>query len=416
MFNKLYYLTCFALLSQFIYSQKINTDSLLVVTNNAFAKENDYTKTIKLAQLGIKEAPNYLDFHVVLGRAYHKINVIDSARFYYNHVIKTNPKYKETFLYLSKLETEQKNYESAIEVIDNGITIYPDEKDFYKQKYNVLKPQKNNKKTIAFLEEMEQKFPDEPFFKNVLENIKNETELDQIGLNYSYTHFNRTNYGPWHYSSIQYLRQREKITLIGRINFTDRRVNGNSANSGYLYEFETYFKNYEKSYSYFNIGFGNESVFPKFIISYSYFQDLGKGWEGELGFRYNKREIQEIKSAVIGIGKYFGSNWINARTYVLAFENKTYPSLALTYRYYFTTKYDYLSVLAGYGTSPDERLTLTQFDQRVALNSQRIGIGYNKLYQSKYFFGILASYNNQEYFPMKFQNEITVSLTLNYKL
>ncbi|NJM78870.1 MAG: YaiO family outer membrane beta-barrel protein [Flavobacterium sp.] len=165
---------------------------------------------------------------------------------------------------------------------------------------------------------MKQKFPDEAYFKNELENIKNETELDQIGFNYSYTHFNRSNYGPWHYSSIQYLRQREKITLIGRVNFTDRRVNGSSTNSGLLYEFETYFKNYEKSYSYFNIGFGNESVFPKFKISYSYFQDLGKGWEGEMGYRYNEREVEKINSGVIGIGKYFGSNWINARTYVFS--------------------------------------------------------------------------------------------------
>ncbi len=416
MLSKIKYLAFFILVSQFVYSQKINTDSLLVATNDAFAKEENYTKAIKLAQIGIKEAPNYLDFHILLARAYHKTNVVDSARFYYTHVIKTNPKYKETFIYLSKLEIEQKNYDVALEVIDNGITIYPDEKDFYKQKSYILKLQKNNKETIAFLKEMEQKFPDEPYFKNELENIKNETELDQIGFNYSYTHFSRANYGPWHYSSIQYLRQREKIALIGRVNFTDRRVNGESTNNGFLYEFETYFKNYEKSYSYFNIGFGNENVFPKFIIAYSYFQDLGKGWEGELGFRYNKREIQEIKSVVLGIGKYFGSNWINARTYVLAFENETYPSLALTYRYYFNTKYDYLSVLAGYGTSPDERLTLTQFDQRLALNSQRIGIGFNKLYRSKYFFGILASYNNQEYFPAKFQNEITISLSINYKL
>ncbi|NJM78869.1 MAG: hypothetical protein HC854_03180 [Flavobacterium sp.] len=83
-------------------------------------------------------------------RAYHKTNAIDSARFYYSHVIKINPKYKETFLYLTKLETEQKNYVAGLEIINNGIAIYPYEIDFYKQKSYILKLQKDNKKRLHF--------------------------------------------------------------------------------------------------------------------------------------------------------------------------------------------------------------------------------------------------------------------------
>jgi hypothetical protein len=38
-------------------------------------------------------------------------------------------------------------------------------------------------------------------------------------------------------------------------------------------------------------------------------------------------------------------------------------SFTLT-RYYFDTKYDYLSMIAGYGTSPDDRVTIGQLEQK----------------------------------------------------
>jgi hypothetical protein len=44
-------------------------------------------------------------------------------------------------------------------------------------------------------------------------------------------------------------------------------------------------------------------------------------------------------------------------------------TFTLTTRYYFDTKYDYLSMIAGYGTSPDDRVTIGQLEQRVSLTS-----------------------------------------------
>ena len=376
----------------------------------------DYTKTIQLAQLGIKLAPNYLDFHLVLGRAYQKTNQIDSARFYYKHIIAENTKYKDAFTLLTKLEIDEKQYEQGLLEVDNAISFYPEEISFYKQKLLLLYLLEDNNKTIDFLKSTITKFPEEDFFKKELANLEDTLKFDRIGINYSYTVFNRDNYGPWHYSSAEYSRQREKVTLIGRINYTDRRSNGSSNNSGFLYEVESYFKNGPKSYSYANFGFSAaENVFPKIRASYSYYQNLGKGWEGELGIRYSYRTIQENFSGVIGLGKYFGSHWLNLRTYGQFDQKKMYPSLTILYRYYFNTRYDYLNVTTGYGTSPDERETLSQFQNRIALKSKRIGIGYYKQFKNRYFAGIQGNYNYQEYFPNKFQNEITISLSFYYK-
>lgn len=417
MTNKIKYFIFLILCSPFIFSQKINTDSLLVVTHTSFSKEKDYKKTIKLAQLGIKNAPNYLDFHLVLARAYQKTNQSDSARFYYKHVIANNIKYKDAFTLLTKLEIDEKKYDQALIEIDNALEFYPDDLAFYKQKLQILYLLNDNNKTLAFLKNTNEKFPDDKHFNKELEVFQDSIRFDRIGINYSYTAFNRDNYGPWHYSSLEYSRQRQKATFIGRINYTDRRLNGSSNNSGFLYEIESYFKNTPKSYSYANFGFSpDENAFPKIIASYSYYQNLGEGWESELGARYSKRLNQEFFSGVLGMGKYFGSNWLNLRTYGQFAEKKIYLSFTLLYRYYFNTRYDYVSITSGYGTSPDERETLSQFQNRIALKSKRIGIGYNKQFNNVYYMGIQGNYNYQEYFPTKFQNEFTISLSFYYKL
>ena len=92
-----------------------------------------------------------------------------------------------------------------------------------------------------------------------------------------------------------------------------------------------------------------------------------------------------------------------------------YPAFTATARYYFDTKYDYATVLTGYGTSPDERVTLGQFEQRVALNSYRLGAGYYRLLWKHYCVGLQGVYNHQEYTPNNYQNEFDLFLSVQYK-
>jgi hypothetical protein len=67
-----------------IFAQKIDTDSLLTVANKQMSIEKNYPKAIELGLEGIKIAPKYLDFHIVLGRTYMITKQADSARYYFN--------------------------------------------------------------------------------------------------------------------------------------------------------------------------------------------------------------------------------------------------------------------------------------------------------------------------------------------
>jgi YaiO family outer membrane protein len=399
---------------QFVFSQKIDTDSLLIKTLQTINIDKDYPKAIKMGRLGIKNAPNYLDFHIALGRTYLLTKEIDSSRYFFSYVIEQNPKYKEAFSYLAKLEIAEKNSLNAINTLDKAIGFYPEDKEFYFLKLEAIQLENNDEKTIDYLIFLQNKYPDNTDVLQELTILKTKSESNRIGVNYTITGFNREGVGPWNLIGLQYIRERKKFTIIGSVNYQERYSFDNKK-SGVQYEVETFFPNTRKSYSYAGVAYSNDAVFPKLRLAYSYFQSFAKGWEGDLGLRYLKTSEKGLYTGVIGIGKYLGAYWIDFRTFLQLNEKKIYPAYTLTSRYYFNSRFDYVTAIAGYGTSPDERVTIGQFGQRLTYKSYRIGAGYNRLAWKNYIFGVLAFYNNQEYANNKFQNEYSLFLSLQYK-
>jgi YaiO family outer membrane protein len=398
-----------------LFSQKkINTDSLLTVTNRYLNTDKNYAETKRLAHLGIRLAPNYYDFHIALGRACRYTNEPDSARYYFNTVMSKNPKYKEAFVYMAQIELESKNAEPALAVTDKAIQLYPDEQDFYWLKLRAIELGNDETKTMAYLNTFAAKFPNDTKIKNHQLDLKLNSNSDRIGANLTLTSFDRAGVGPWYLSSLQYIRQREKITLIGRYNYTDRQSYRQSIANGSLTEIESYIKWKKKHYSFANIGIGSGTLFPKVRLNYSSFLNIISKWEFEVGIRYNKNTAAGNYSSVLGVGTYIGSGLLNLRSYLNLNTQKKYPSFTASYRYYVNSRFDYYAASLGYGTSPDERETLPQFEQRIALSSYRMGLGYSKVLFKKYIISIHGNFNRQEYFPQKYQNELTTSIQLQY--
>jgi len=395
-------------------SQKTDVDSLLIYALKD-VKNNNLESGLKKSQLGIKLAPDYLDFYLLAGRIHQLTKQNDSARYYFNHVIDKNPVYEDAFLYLINLNLDEEKYSEAQALADKAIAVHPQKKYFKLKKWNVLQLKYDEKEEYLFLKTIEPEFPNDEEMKQRIFFLDSKINSDRAGVTYSYTTFNRDNYGPWHLGSVQYIRERSWGSLIGRVSYADRFAFGESVANGIQYEAESYIFTGRMSYSYLGVAYSDDIVFPKLRLGYSYFQNFKKGWEADLGFRFTKAEDREFKTGVIGIGKYIGSYWINFRTFIQNEKSDFYPAFTLTTRYYLDTRFDYLTLIAGYGTSPDERTTLGQFDQRVALDSYRISGGYYKLFNERYLTGIQATFNNQEYTPGLKQNELELSLMFQYK-
>lgn len=395
-------------------SQKTDVDSLLIDALKD-VKGNHYETGLKKTHLGIKLAPDYIDFYLLAGRIHQITKQNDSARYYFDYVIEKNPAYEDAFLYLINLNLGEKKYIEAEKLADKAIAVHPDKKYFKLKKWNVLQLKNDEKEEYQFLKNIEPEFPDDQEMKQRIFFLDSKINSDRVGINYSLTSFNRSNYGPWHLGSLQYIRERSWGSLIGRISYADRFAFGESVANGLQYEAESYIFTGRMNYSYLGFAYSDDLVFPKLRLGYSYFQNFRKGWEADLGFRFTKAEEREFKTGVIGIGKYIGSYWINFRTFIQNEKSDFYPAFTLTTRYYFDTRFDYLTLIAGYGTSPDERTTLGQFDQRVALDSYRISGGYYRLFGNHYLAGIQTTFNKQEYTPGLKQNELELSLMFQYK-
>lgn len=400
-----------------ILAQKLDTDSLLVEAIKEFDVKKNFKKAKTLSQLGFKIAPKYLDFQIELGKNYLQSKQFDSARYYFKKIIYENIKYKEAFSYLAITELEDSKIDDALKVCESAMQLYPDDRKFYLQKLEILESKPNNEnETFTYLKELLAKYPSEVSLKLKLFNIKSRISSDRIGFTYNFIGFDRENIGPNHLLGLQYIRVRKAITLIGKVNFIDRRFSGKSINNGIQYEAETYFTNNDKSYSFASLSLSNDNyVFPKLRAGYSYFRNFKKGWEGDIGLRYTKGNEQDSYAGVLGIGRYINSYWLNLRSYLQKDNGTIYPSFAANARYYYNTKYDYVSVLAGYGSSPDERFAIGLLQQKSALNSYRIGAGYYKLFWKNYFTGIQASFNRQEYNKGSFQNEFEFFCSIQYK-
>ncbi|WP_428228825.1 YaiO family outer membrane beta-barrel protein [Flavobacterium sp.] len=402
-------LVCLFLFSnQTVRAQKTDTDSLLnVVVKDMKSTRPNYKLNIQRALLGKKLAPDYLDFHLELGRNYDLIKVKDSARYYYNYVIDKNPRYEDAFLYLINLDLEDKNYDEALELTNKAIELYPDNKTFRLKRIAVYSLQNDTQNEAKYLKSIRAKFPHDADIEQRLFELYSKTNSDRVGAYYNITTINRDGVGPWHLASADYIRQRTWGSLIGRVSYAKRFSSDLVQASGLQFEVESYLFAKKNNYSYIDVAYSKDSAFPEWRLGYSYFHNFSKGWEADLGVRYiAMQDNSDLKTLNIGLGKYFGSYWVNFRSYI----QKDSPSFTLTSRYYYKTKYDYITLIAGYGTSPDDRTTAAEYDARISLSSYRISAGFYKLIQNHYIFGFLITNNQQEYTSHKYQNELDFCL------
>ncbi|BAO55413.1 YaiO family outer membrane beta-barrel protein [Nonlabens marinus] len=397
------------------HAQKINTDSLLTKAYESLNKK-EYDTALQQARLGMKVSPDYLDFQVVIGRTYQLTKQPDSARTYFKRVIEKNNAYQEAFSYLINLELETKNYEAASQVITKAIDAHPENKSFRLKKLSLLQLENKTEKEREYLNELTALYPQDPDLRQRIFWLDSRFNSDRLGIQYSLTSFDRDGIGPWHLGTVQYIRERKWGSLLGRVNYTQRRSNGAVLLDGIQLEGESYFFTSERSYANVSVGYSDDLVFPKWRLGATYFQNLNKGWQVDLGIRYTYVAQTNIPAAIIGVGKYAGPYWFHLTSFLQQQEESIYPALTLTTRYYYKTRFDYINGIIGYGTTPDESVLSGDLDQRVQLDSYRVGLGYYHQLGTNLNAGIQVVNNRQEYREGDWQTELNGFFMLYYRL
>lgn len=397
-------------------AQSINTDSLLFKGLESFKNEN-YTKAIAEGRLGVTLAPDYTDFYMLLGRCFLKTGKVEAAEHYFAHVIATAPQYKDAFIQSIGIANASKAYPKALRLGEQAMRQFGNDKELRLLQLKTHTLAGEEEAVISYLEELLTYYPNDPALQNTLRRERAKTSSNRIGLDHNYTIFNRDGVGPWLLSGLYYVRERKNATLIGRLNYADRQAQGQSIRYGYQVELDTYIKTGSKGTSLANLAYSDNEIFPNIRASYSYLHNFDTGWELDLGVRYIKpANRQHIYASAAGIGKYLGSSWLNLSTFLFFDQGENFVTVSGTYRYYFKTKHDFMGMVLGYGSSPDESINITPFTTQVSLDSYRAGLVFSSTIGNRLIVGAQLIGNRQEYIEGSIQNQLDIFASLQYKL
>jgi YaiO family outer membrane protein len=197
----------------------------------------------------------------------------------------------------------------------------------------------------------------------------------------------------------------------GRISFADR-----NNRTGLQGEAEAYINHSPKYYSYLDLAYAADSLFPRLRVAYTLTHNFTGGWEAALGVRYLKLDSGSATTYLVNTGKYIQDYWLNGQLFLTPQGGHLYTAYRITARYYYgDTRDDHVTAIIGSGTSPDDRSRSFQFDKTLVLSSTNVALGYQKGIRGKNIIGIIASWTNQEIEKGIRQNEYDIYINFIQK-
>lgn len=357
----------------------------------------------------VKFRDAYIEHLLGSGRDYMVKNQPDSALTEYYKALEVSPLDTNALFYTINVLNDQKQYDTALALIQRGRRAYPDKIYFLLKRAvvyeNTLRWEEawRTADTLSKMSGLEQKYID---YVNFLfsKRLRNQWGISYLRSKFDYVE------GINHVASAQYTRYIRRGTVTGRVNYAGR-ING----TGFQGEVDAYYNHTPKWYSFGNIGVANNGyIFPQFKLGYSLYHSLPHGYDVDLGFRFLKADSGTIFSITGSVAKEIKDFSFNLRGYYImlnskdatiggAFANiadaKAYYSVILTAKYFLVpdTRSDWVSAIAGYGTAPDDFSRNYQLAQLLSYPTVSVGAGYSKKIKYRTTLGCFFSWYNQKY-------------------
>ncbi len=213
----------------------------------------------------------------------------------------------------------------------------------------------------------------------------------------------------WQNVTAEYKRKFETVVILGRINYSKKySVTGLQA------EIEAYPKFTKNTYGYFNAGFSNDSIFPKFKAGFELYQGIPYAMEVSGGLRYLKFYPDIAVLLTLSLSKYFRDYLFVVRPYFNLNNKKIFSSLIIGARKYFNESTDYLGVNFSYGNSPDDPGKQTfSLEDIYTLNSVKTWGDFQYRIVNRFLINIVISYEHEEYIKSKYRNKFSIGSGLS---
>ncbi len=401
------FLTAFTFIATALFSQ--NTDSLFITAKKIAAKKK-YVAAHNITNSLIKAHPQNLDYQLLSGRIYAWQGKTDSAKLVFSAIIASDKNNVEAYDALTDSELWNNEYTPAIEHCKQALQFASEQED---EKFNVKIANAyylsgDNKSAKTQLDSIVKLYPSNKRLKTLLNEVSKALYKNYISLSYLNVSFNSPGADAWNYSSLEYRRKTQKLPFVLRANY------GNAyAKTAYQLEADAYPRFNKKTYMYLNAGVSSsENIFPAFNSGAEIYHLATNTIEVSAGLRYLKFSSADIFIFTAYLGKYYKKNWFAYRPFLVSKSGNLFFSHTAILRTYFSNSDNYMSLNLIYGATPYTTSTLFDISR---VNSQRIGIDFQRKFFTRFIIRPMISYEYEEYFPGLFRDRFYGQLTLlNY--
>jgi YaiO family outer membrane protein len=324
-------------------------------------------------------------------------------------LLEENPGYYDVALYLARVYGWQSEFDSAWAVLDPVMEKEPELYEAFATCADLAYWEHSPEKLDSCAERAAELEPDSAAvfdpYKKALKQSLPESAAPELFAFYSYDHF-----------SVPYHRNWHMLTAGGEIPFDWGKLIP-SLNAGYhaggdypgadlQVNLDAYLTLGSRNYLLLGYGIspnGTHDYFPGHRGVAELWQVLPRGFAVSGGLRYFYWDRHFTYLTFSG-EKYTGNYWFALRNYLFFKEYGVSASFYLSARRYFSQATDYLTLVVGYGTAPDEPILVVSDLDRLNAVSGRIE--YSKPWTSRIRLLATAGYSWEEYTDRQYRHRI----------
>src|SRR5436305_8402439 len=121
-----------------IAQDTLSSDGLFQIARKAAFEENDYAKAKEYCNKVLEISPGYTDVTVFLGRIYSWNRQYDSARVNFEKVLDQKADYEDASVAYADMEYWADNNKKALSIIDSALVYHPQSNDLLLRKAKIL--------------------------------------------------------------------------------------------------------------------------------------------------------------------------------------------------------------------------------------------------------------------------------------
>lgn len=392
-----------------LVTQAQYADSLFKKAQKYAADEN-YSAAQAITKQLISLSPQNRDYQLLSGKIYSWQGKTDSAKMVLEALIALDKSNAEAYDALTNAHLWNKEYDAVIAQCRQALTFVPQTNrgtfDFKIVKAYYLS--ENYSAAKQTLDSLLTLYPKNKMTKVLMDDITKALFKNYVSLSYLHVAFYNPESSAWNFGSLEYHHKQKKIPFLVRFNY------GNAySKTAYQLDVDAYPRINKNMYLYLNAGYSSsKNIFPEFNAGADIYYKLPHAFEASIGARRLQFASTEVYIYTAYLGKYYKKNWLAYRPFLVNKGSTMYLSHTAIIRTYFSTSDNYISLNFIYGATPYTTVTLQDISR---VNSQRIGIDFQKKLFTRFIIRPMISYEYEEYFPHLFRDRFYGQLTLlNY--